>query len=120
MARGNFREYLKGETVSVKKYFYVLRPLLAIKWIEQRSAVVPVEFGVLVENMLPVGELRDEIENLIKRKKLGDELKREPRIDVISNFVESEMTRLSSKVVDNREEKPSMKMLNDAFREMLD
>ena len=120
MARGNFREYLKGETVSVKKYFYVLRPLLAIKWIEQRSDVVPMQFGVLVENMLPAGELRDQIENLIERKKLGDELKREPRIDVISNFIESEMTRLCSRVVDNREEKPSIKMLNEAFREMLE
>ena len=33
MARGNYRDYLKGPTVWVKKYFYVLRPLLAIRWI---------------------------------------------------------------------------------------
>ncbi len=45
---------------------------------------------------------------------------REPRIDEISNFIESEMARLSSKVVDNREEKPSMEMLNIVFREILD
>ena len=31
MAEGNFREYLKGEMVLVKKYFYVLRPILACK-----------------------------------------------------------------------------------------
>ncbi len=35
MAQGNYREYLKGEIVWVKKYFYVLRPLLAINWIEK-------------------------------------------------------------------------------------
>lgn len=28
MARGNYREYLKGEHVWIKKYFYVLRPIL--------------------------------------------------------------------------------------------
>ncbi len=31
MAGGNLREYLKDERVWIKKYFYVLRPLLACK-----------------------------------------------------------------------------------------
>lgn len=119
MARGNFREYLKGEVVTVKKYFYVLRPLLAIKWIEQSSDVVPMQFGVLVESLLEPGELRTEIENLIDRKKQGEELKKEPRIDVISEFIEFEMTRLGSKVIDKRDEKPSLEMLNSVFREIL-
>ena len=30
-AKKNYREYLKGETVKYKKYFYVLRPLLACR-----------------------------------------------------------------------------------------
>jgi predicted nucleotidyltransferase len=34
MARKNFRGYLQGETVRLKKYFYVLRPLLAVRWVE--------------------------------------------------------------------------------------
>ena len=119
MAKGNFRGYLKGDTVSVKKYFYVLRPLLAIKWIEKSNDVVPMQFGVLVEDLLLKGELRDQIDNLIERKKLGDELKREPRIDVISDFIESEMARLASIVIDRRNEKPSMQHLNEVFREML-
>ena len=29
MAERNYREYLRGDTVKVKKYFYVLRPILA-------------------------------------------------------------------------------------------
>jgi uncharacterized protein len=68
MAKGNFREYLKGNTVSVKKYFYVLRPLLAIKFIEQNDDVVPMEFGLLVNSLLPAGTLRDEIERLIEQR----------------------------------------------------
>lgn len=119
MARGNFRGYLKGATVSVKKYFYVLRPILAIKWIEASSDVVPMEFETLVENLLPNSELREQIVRLIERKKLGDELKREPRIEVISNFIETEMERLASKIVDYPSDKPSMDVLNSVFREML-
>lgn len=34
MARKNFRGYLQGEQVRLKKYFYVLRPLLAVRWVE--------------------------------------------------------------------------------------
>lgn len=29
MAEGNYREYLKGDLIRAKKYFYVLRPVLA-------------------------------------------------------------------------------------------
>lgn len=120
MARGNFREYLKGETVSVKKYFYVLRPLLAIKWIEKNSDVVPMEFGMLLDDLIAHGELRFEIEKLIERKKRGDELKREPRIDVISDFIESEMARLGGFEPDNVSVKPSIEILNSEFRTILD
>ena len=43
MARGNVREYLRGETVWRKKYFYVLRPLLALRWLELGLGPVPME-----------------------------------------------------------------------------
>lgn len=120
MAQGNHREYLKGDEVSVKKYFYVLRPLLAIKWIEERSEVVPMEFGIMVDALIEDSSLRSEISNLIERKKQGDELKREPRIAVISDFIEDEIERLKAISLPRRDEKPLMKKLNDAFREMLD
>ena len=35
MSEGNFRKYLGGEDVSLKKYFYALRPVLACRWIER-------------------------------------------------------------------------------------
>lgn len=120
MARGNYREYLKGDEVAVKKYFYVLRPLLAIKWIEERSDVVPMEFGVMVDALLDNSNLRSEISNLIERKKQGDELKREPRISVISDFIENETERLKDLTIPPRDDKPLMETLNSAFREIVE
>ena len=32
------------DLVRVKKYFYILRPLLAIRWIQQDIGPVPMEF----------------------------------------------------------------------------
>ena len=38
MAKKNFREHLQAETVRYKKYLYVLRPLLAARWIRMRPS----------------------------------------------------------------------------------
>jgi predicted nucleotidyltransferase len=94
MAQGNYRDYLKGPTVWIKKYFYVLRPLLAIRWIEQELGIVPTAFQELVDEVVESHELKREIEALIKSKRSGHELDRGPRIDLISDFVEEELTRL--------------------------
>ena len=58
MARGNFREYLQGDIVWVKKYFYVLRPLLAMIWIENGLGIVPTDFNVVVEKLQLDPELK--------------------------------------------------------------
>src|ERR1041385_1670822 len=71
MAQGNMREYLKGERVWVKKYFYVLRPILAIKWIEQGYGVAPTSFEMLLERIIPPSILKDEITTLIEQKSRG-------------------------------------------------
>ena len=45
MAFGNWRDYLRGrEEVSLKKYLYVFRPLLACRWIERQLGQVPMLF----------------------------------------------------------------------------
>lgn len=118
MAEGNYREYLKGEIVWVKKYFYVLRPLLAINWIEKESSVVPMEFGALVERCVRSPELKDAIEKLLERKRKGYELDRGPRIPAISDFVERELERLANNVIESKP-KPDTEKLDRLFRAAL-
>lgn len=98
MARNNFREYLQGDEVKIKKYFYVLRPVLAAKWIEQHNEFPPLEFPILLEELLPEGELKEEVSKLLKRKISGDELDLEPRINVINEFSNLEIDRLDKYV----------------------
>ncbi|WP_312108110.1 nucleotidyltransferase domain-containing protein [Brevibacillus reuszeri] len=89
MAKGNYRDYLTGDKVRIKKYFYVLRPVLACSWVEKFDTMPPVEFERMVEALVPVGsELKSTIENLLARKKAGDELDYEPRIETINAYVE--------------------------------
>ncbi|WP_010277957.1 nucleotidyltransferase domain-containing protein [Paenibacillus senegalensis] len=89
MAKGNYREYLQGNQVKLKKYFYVLRPILACEWIEQYSELPPMRFQALVERLVPEGsELHSAIQTLLARKITGEELDYEPRVDCINEFVE--------------------------------
>lgn len=119
MARGNFREYLRGDVVWQKKYFYVLRPLLAMLWIERDLGPVPIEFNRLLEATVADSDLRREIEQLLDAKKRGAELDRGPRITAISRFIEIEIDRLESAAVDNPSAAPPVTHLNDLFRETL-
>lgn len=119
MARGNYRDYLKGERVWLKKYFYILRPLLAINWLEKGLGVVPTEFRILVNQVLEAEELRHAIAKLIEAKEQGAELDYGPRIPVISDFIEAEMTRLEGQQFKNDPDRSSVEALNRLFRSAL-
>ena len=94
MAKGNFREYLQGETVWLKKYFYVLRPVLACLWIERGLGIVPMAFDELVAGVVNDGELRSCIAKLTELKRSGAEMNSGARIPAIHAFLEREIERL--------------------------
>lgn len=120
MAKNNYREYLQGPVVRIKKYFYVLRPILACKWIEKYNMSPPISFHELLKDIIPEGELKNAVELLLKRKLLGDELDIEPRICVINDFVENEIERLEEYSKSLRVEvKDPTNMLDELFRNTL-
>lgn len=121
MAKGNYRDYLQGQDVKIKKYFYVLRPILAAKWIEKYNTIPPIEFQRLVEDLIPEGDLKKLIDELLRRKMAGEELNLEPRIDEINLFLNDEILRLEeyAKSIKNDIQDPTDK-LNLIFRETLD
>jgi predicted nucleotidyltransferase len=95
MARGNYRMYLQGDEVRIKKYFYVLRPVLACDWILRYNEIPPIEFEALVDRLIPVdGELWREVQRLLARKKSGEELDYEPRLNPINDYLEERLSEL--------------------------
>lgn len=121
MASNNFREFLQGDTVKIKKYFYVLRPVLAARWIEQYNEFPPLEFPVLLEKMVPVGRMKEEIQTLLKRKLAGEEFDLELRIDVLNQFLHEEIARLreGTKTLCNSHQDITLK-LDMLFRDTLE
>jgi predicted nucleotidyltransferase len=78
----------------VKKYFYVLRPILACRWIEAGLGVVPMEFAKLVDGVALSPDLRGAIERLLADKLAGREMDDGPRVPMFHEFFDSEMARL--------------------------
>ena len=87
MAKGNYEAYFKNEQVRVKKYFYVLRPLLACCWIEKKMEMAPMEFEILFDSEIKNVDLRSEINLLLEKKKDGEEMDKGNRIKIIDEFI---------------------------------
>ncbi|MEW6776376.1 MAG: nucleotidyltransferase domain-containing protein [Bdellovibrionota bacterium] len=114
MAEGNYREYLQGEEVRLKKYFYVLRPLLACSWIERTGEMAPMEFHRLVESELPTGELKAGVMALLERKMASQELDLGPRIQVVNDYIEDRLATLKT----NADKAPKPRVSYDALDEL--
>ena len=97
MAFGNWRDYLRGrEQVSLKKYLYVFRPLLASRWIERHLGQVPMLFSELLDHVLEEADVRAALDELVARKQAGVELALARPVEVLSRFIEVELARLDA------------------------
>lgn len=91
MARKNDREHLRGETVRLKKYLYVLRPLLAARWVRQREDVPPMVFAELAAAVLHETEVVAAINELLAVKMRAGEAERGPAWPALRSFIDNEM-----------------------------
>ena len=97
MAEGNYREYLKGDLVRAKKYFYVLRPVLACQWILDRGTPPPMLFSELLKAELPV-ELIDVVNQLLELKMNSPEVKLIKKISEINEYLDESIPRIKRAV----------------------
>lgn len=114
MASTNYREYLKGDMVRVKKYFYVLRPILAAKWILDRKQAPSMLFDELVEIQLKE-ELKPELQRLLEMKKTMPELGMAPKIQVFNDYIEREMLGIKERAENIIDQNVDWKLLNELF-----
>jgi predicted nucleotidyltransferase len=116
MAFGNWRKYLEDRAVvSLKKYLYVFRPLLACRWVERRLGQVPMLFQELAAGVLEEADVRAALAELVARKQAGDELAVAPPVAALSRFAEAELLRLDA-LNEPEESAGDVEELNGFFR----
>ena len=121
MARGNYREFLKGETVKLKKYFYVLRPILACRHVLANGTPPPMLFSELVETQLDKS-LAGEVADLLQRKETTSEMGMAPKREKINAYIEESMEYLETEIKKQPAEKPKKPwdVFNTIFQQALE
>ena len=100
----NYHQYLCEDMVNYKKYFYVLRPILACKWIEERKCPPPVRFEELCNSVLEA-DMKGAVEDLLAKKIRMSETKKALKIEAINRYIEKKLKyykSLAETLPDNR------------------
>ena len=89
-ANKNYHEYLCEDMVKYKKYFYVLRPILACKWIEEKKCPPPVLFDELFNTVLEE-DMKPAVQDLLEKKVKMSEADKAPKVEVINKYIEEKL-----------------------------
>lgn len=114
-AKKNYREYLKADMVRLKKYFYVLRPILACRWILEKQTPPPMLFSELADACLDEA-LVPAVNSLLRLKMETPEIGLGPRIDVINEYLDASIAEIEQRIQSlSGDEKASWEELNALF-----
>ena len=114
MASNNYQACLQGEEVRIKKYFYVIRPLLAAKWVVDKKTQPPMLFSELLEAELP-SELRPVIDDLLEMKQRTPEMGLAPKIKALDDFIDIELEAVKRAADEEESVKNDWKLLDRYF-----
>ncbi len=95
MATSNYNAYLVKDEVKIKKYFYVLRPILTAKWIIDKKEQPPMAFSKLVDDELPL-EIKPIVANLLEKKQESSEMGTYPKIEELDNYINKELISIKN------------------------
>jgi len=119
MAKTNYRGYLKEPIVRLKKYFYVLRPLLAAKWVEERRSAAPIEFGTLLTLLSGQETVLNAIHTLLEQKRSTPELDMAPAVPVLNEFIEAALSQEVHDIPKKSRAPEVVDLLNEIFHSTL-
>ena len=83
--------------VKAKKYFYVLRPILACRWILDKGTPPPMRFEELMDSQLP-DYLKETAKSLLDLKMNSPEVKDIPRIDILNGYLDESIDEVKALV----------------------
>jgi predicted nucleotidyltransferase len=101
IARGQWRAEIAGKAqVRIKKYLYIVRPLLSLAWVAERESPPPMSIGDLMAGSPLPAEARGAVEALLAEKRGAPELGARPPIAEIDRWAVGELERLHPERLD--------------------
>ena len=119
MAKTTYRSHLQTDEVKLKKYFYVLRPLLAVRWLEREHQPAPIEFQRLLQTLDDDKDVLTAIHDLVDLKRQTPELGLSPQIVPIQRFIERDLDRIEGLELPAKDRPEVEPLLSELFRDVL-
>jgi len=119
LANSTYKNECVDKKHSVKKIFYVLRPLLACLWLESQNSPAHMEFEKLVDCTVKDDDLLKEIDELLTIKKSSKEADICPNLHVIDSFIREELERLSQLQVVVKRHRSNPMLLDELYHQAL-
>ena len=115
IAERNYSQYLSGERVRLKKYFYALRPLLACASIIKNGTPPPITLDRLIGEC-PNMSVRGEIERLLLKKRSATELGESERVALLDSYIRENISAVRARINSlPQAESKGFKELNSLF-----
>lgn len=107
--------YLGKERILMKKYFYIIRPLLAAFWITEGRGIPPMFFNDTLTLFSEDGEFLTALDELMKRKALSEEGELCDRIPAIDRVIDSVLPAVEETLASLSKGKGNLESLNEFF-----
>jgi len=126
MAFRNYRQYIDnklkaGETeVPLKKYLYVVRPMVALLYVEQRDILPPTSFLETLKNVEVDTDIREAILELVGKKRAGYELGMGPSIPALNTFADKYLYKWMGNNPEKDGSRQDFRVLDDIVLAILD
>ena len=93
LADSQFRRFIEGkDAVKLKKYFYVLRPVMALVWLKEHPhKTVPMTLPELRAGIHLPEDVERFVDELLQKKITTKELGLSPRVGCLDRFIKSEV-----------------------------
>lgn len=117
MAKANLKNYLSRDKIKLKKYLYVMRALLAARYVAENKLPPPLPFCDLFY-LIEDHDVLISVVDLVKRKTLGGELDEGDHIEVLDEYIKYELS-LERYVGGYDQGFPVIDTLNKLFQETL-
>ena len=119
MAHNNSRSVLGLEMIKAKKPLYVLRPLLAARWVMERKAPPPMRFSELTAAYLDP-EMKPYVDELLRIKQQMPELGLIPAVPELNAYLAHELDALNTQAYTlPKDENKPWEPLNTLFLDLI-
>lgn len=119
LAKSSSKKGLIDGLMDIKKYFYVLRPLLAAYWICTKKTVPPMEFAPLLEQLSNTPPLYEAIKTLTAKKIAAQEGDFTAPIPIIQDFIEEQLNECGKLAKELPAKQEGTAKLNAFFRNFI-